>query len=105
MRTAGFKLAFMFVAMLFLYSCGKSTDVVESGTYQGTVDKVEAEKSEIYVETGDGKRLELYFTDSTELTQQGNPATFDVLKEGQKVEVTVEKVGQRLDPLRVNIME
>lgn len=89
----------------FMYSCQEGTDVVESGTYQGTIKEVEADKSEIYVTTDDGKVLELYFTDNTALTRNGETVAFDQLKEGGKVEVQVEKVGQRLDPVAVYILE
>tara|TARA_B100000508_G_scaffold137355_1_gene131647 strand:- start:169997 stop:170305 length:309 start_codon:yes stop_codon:yes gene_type:complete len=91
--------------LLFLASCGESTDAVESGTYKGTISEVEAEKSEIYVKTDDDKTLELYFIEETVLTKNGENAEFSALEEGQKVEVEVEKVGQRLDPLSVNIIE
>lgn len=96
---------FTLVTLLLFTACGESTDAVESGTYNGTVDEVEAEKSEIYVKTDDGKTLELYFIDETELTKNGESVDFSALEEGQKVEVKVEKVGQRLDPLKVNIKE
>jgi hypothetical protein len=89
----------------FLYSCEEGTDVVESGTYQGTIDEVEADKSEIYVKTDDNKVLELYFTESTTLTRNGETVPFEQLQEGGKVEVEVEKVGQRLDPIAVRILE
>ncbi|WP_276497204.1 hypothetical protein [Pontibacter litorisediminis] len=89
----------------FLYACQEGTDVVESGTYQGTVDEVEPEKTEIYVETQDNKRLELYFNENTSLTRNGETVAFDQLEKGQRVEVEVEKVGQRLEPIAVRIME
>ena len=93
-------------SLLFvLVACGESTDAVESGTYEGKVSKVEAEKSEIYVETTDDKTLELYFTDETKLTKGGESADFSALEKGQKVEVEVEKVGKRLDPISVKIMD
>lgn len=91
--------------MTLVSACGESTDVVESGTYQGTVTKVVPEKSEIYVETGDSKTLELYFTETTTLTQNGEIADFSALQEGQQVEVEVEKTGKRLDPVSVEILE
>lgn len=97
-------LTLLFIIPL-LYSCSESTDVVESGTYQGTVDKAVPDKREIYVKTSDNKRLELYFTDNTTLTRNGETVTFDQLTEGQRVEVEVEKVGQRLDPIAVRILE
>lgn len=106
MKISGFKAILMTIALLSMYSCSNNeTDVVDSGTYQGMVDEVEPEKSEIYVETENDQRLELYFTETTELTQNGQPVAFDALEEGQRVEVTVEKVGQRLDPVAVNILE
>lgn len=96
-------LAILFSAVLT--ACGGGTDVVESGTYQGTIDEVEAEKTEIYVKTADNKKLELYFTDQTTLTRNGETVEFSVLQEGMKVEVEVEKVGQRLDPIAVRVLE
>jgi len=94
------------VAVAFLTaSCGGKTDTVDSGTYEGTIKEVEAEKTEIYVETEDGKTLELYFTDETELTRDGEKVEFSSLAEDQKVEVEVEKTGKRLDPLSVKILE
>lgn len=92
-------------ALFLLFSCGQSTDVVDSGTYQGTISEVEPEKTEIYVKTDDGKTLELYFTDQTTLTKGGVDVEFSQLGEGQTVEVEVEKVGQRLDPIAVRILE
>ena len=97
-------LLFLFMVPL-LYSCEEGTDVVESGTYQGTVDEVEADKTEIYVKTADDKRLELYFNENTTLTRNGQTVAFDQLQEGQQVEVEVEKVGQRLEPIAVRIIE
>lgn len=82
----------------------ENTDVVPSGTYTGTADKVDSDEKEVYVKTGDGKMLELYFTEQTKLMQNGQAATFDALKEGQNLEVTVEKKGNRLEPMSVNIM-
>lgn len=96
---------FSVIALFIMTACEEGTDVVESGTYTGTVDEVEAEKSEIYVKTDDGKTLELYFTDETELTKMGETVEFSALEEDQKVEVEVKKVGKRLDPLTVDIKE
>lgn len=81
------------------------TDVVPSGTYTGTAMRVDAAEKEIYVETADGKILELYFTDATMLTKNGQTVTFDNLKQGGKVEVNIEKKGNRLEPKEVKIME
>ena len=96
---------FTLLISLFVIACGEGTDVVESGTYQGTIDKVEPEETEIYVKTDDGKTLELYFTENTQVMNREMPAQFSDLKEGQKVEVKVEKKGKRLDPLTVKILE
>lgn len=78
--------------------------VVESGTYEGTIKKVNADEREIYVDS-DGKELELYFIESTKLTKAGAPAEFSALAQGQKVKVEINKVGKRLDPVTVEILE
>lgn len=93
------------VFALIFTSCGEKTDVVESGTYEGTISEVEAEKDEIYVKTADNQTLELYFTETTSLTRNGEEVDFSNLMEGQRVQVEVEKVGQRLDPIAVRILE
>ena len=107
MKIQGFKTLLLALAIFALYSCGSEseTDVVDSGTYEATVDKVVPEEEEIYVVTPDDKRLELYFTETTELTRNGQPVEFNALEQGQRVEVTVEKVGNRLDPVSVVILE
>ncbi|WP_162426058.1 hypothetical protein [Pontibacter pudoricolor] len=97
--------AFLLLLLPFMYACQQGTDVVESGTYQGTVDEVEPAKTEIYVKTADNKRLELYFNENTTLTRNGETVQFDQLQKGQKVEVEVNKVGQRLEPVAVRILE
>lgn len=97
--------AIMLFVPFMLFSCQEGTDVVESGTYQGTIQEVEPEKTEIYVKTDEGQVLELYFTETTTLTRNGETVPFEQLEEGGKVEVEVEKVGQRLDPVAVRILE
>ncbi|HMB21128.1 MAG TPA: hypothetical protein VKQ10_08675 [Spirochaetota bacterium] len=93
------------LAVAFVAGCGSKTDVVESGEYTGTIKKVEADKREIYVNLEEGKLIELYFTDETELTKNDTPAEFSELAAGQKVNVTVKRTGNRLDPTAVNILE
>ena len=83
----------------------RNTSVVESGTYQVTAKKVDAEEKEIYVSMEDGKVLELYFSDATKLTQGGKDVEFAALKNGQKLEVQVERDGNKLKPLAVSILE
>ncbi len=95
----------VFLAIAFAAGCGSKTEVVDSGTYPGTIKKVEADKREIYVNLEEGKILELYFTDETVLTKNDKPAEFSELAAGQKVKVTVERTGNRLDPTAVNILE
>ncbi|MFD2519186.1 hypothetical protein [Salinimicrobium flavum] len=95
----------LFATILLFVSCGEKTDVVESGTYQGTIKEVEASKTEIYVETNDDQTLELYFTDQTELTRNGNQIEFAELEEGMRVEVEVRKEGKRLDPISIKVLE
>lgn len=91
------------VILLGFSSCGGGVDVVESGTYEGTISEVNADEQEIYVEIPDDKTLELYFTDSTKLVRNSNTVDFSVLEKNQKVEVTLEKIGKKLNPLTVEI--
>ncbi|WP_394906438.1 hypothetical protein [uncultured Mesonia sp.] len=91
-----------------LNSCGenKNTDVVDSGTYQGIAEEVEVDEKEIYVRTADDKLVELYFTEETKLmTSDGQTTTFDALKENGKVEITVEKQGNKNVPVSVKILK
>ena len=105
MKTQILKSIGLFGFILMMSACGGKTDVVESGTYQGVIKKVEPEKTEIYVTTTDNQTLELYFTEQTTLTANGEKVEFSALKKGQNVEVEVEKVGKRLDPVSVKILE
>ncbi len=96
----------MFVSlMIVLSSCGGNTDVVDSGTYSGKIKEIESEKTEIYVTLEDGKTLELYFTEKTTLTKNGEDVDFSELAVGQDVKVEVKKVGKRLDPISVIIKD
>lgn len=90
----------------FMAACGggESSNVVESGTYEGTIAEVKPDEKEIYVKHKD-KKLELYFTDSTKLMQKGESVEFSKLKKDQKVSVKVEKMGKKLNPLKVKILE
>lgn len=94
-------------SLLVFQSCGenKKTDIVDSGTYQGIAEEVDPGEQEIYVRTADNKLLELYFTDQTTLTgADGSPVEFSELKEGGRVEVQVEKNGNKLEPISVKIL-
>lgn len=101
--------AFSFVPVLYAEDDSseeiRNTSVVESGTYQVTAKRVDPEEKEIYVTTEDGKTLELYFSDATKLTQGGQDVAFDALKKDQKLEVQVEKDGNKIRPLAVTILE
>lgn len=83
----------------------RNTAVVESGAYKVVAKRVDAEEKEIYVTMKDGRILELYFSDATKLTRGGKDAEFGALKKGQKLEVVVEKDGNKLKPLAVSILE
>lgn len=106
MKSVITKLGSLALVLMLLTACGgESTEVVDSGTYEGTIQEVNAAESEIYVQTSDDETLELYFIEETELVKDTTAVPFDSLANGQEVRVDVEKVGQRLDPLRVEILE
>lgn len=101
-----YKAVLLILAVGFvLSSCGENTEHINSGTYEGTIESVIPAQTEIYVRTEDDKILELYFTDDTQVIHNGKSAPFDQLKQNQKVRVTVKKVGQRLNPVKVEILE
>lgn len=107
MKKAVFTTIITVFGFVLLQSCGenKDTDLVPTGTYMGVAETVEPGEKEIYVRTADDKLLELYFTDTTELTKNGEVVEFSALSEGVSVEVQVEKKGKKLDPIAVKIME
>ncbi len=73
-------------------------------TIEGAIDKVVPEKREIYV-LADGKKHEFYFNDKTEITKAAQAVAFETLKKSMKVKVTADKVGKRLDPLKVELLD
>lgn len=91
--------------LLSLSACGEETTVVESGTYLGTISEINADETEIYVALDSGELIELYFSDETTLTQNGEEVPFSTIETDDRVEVTVEKTGQRLDPVTVVILD
>jgi len=107
MRKTFIALCIAVSGLSLMSSCGenKKTDIVESGTYQGKAEEVDKDEKEIYVRTADNKLLELYFTDKTTVTKAGAPVTFDALVEGGNVEVTVEKKGNKLEPIAVTVLD
>lgn len=94
----------LLVAAAIGVGCSDSDSDLPSGTYEGTIKKVNADEKEIYVEVeheGQKKEAELYFTDDTELGGAAAAAGFEMLKEGMKVEITVERKDDRLVPIKV----
>jgi len=92
------------VLLLMVSACGEDTSVVESGTYTGTISEINVDETEIYVNLDDGGVIELYFTDETTLTSDGEDVPFSTIQVDDRVEVTVEKTGQRLDPVSVVLL-
>lgn len=97
--------AILTVLVVVISACGEKTSVVDSGTYNGTIAEVNADETEIYVTLDSGETIELYFTESTTLTENGEAVPFSTIEVDDKVEVTVEKTGQRLDPVSVVLLD
>lgn len=97
-----------FPAVLFLtfmlIGCGGAIEVVESGTYTGTVTKAVPAEREIYVTLESGEKLELYFNDETELVQDDESVEFSALKAGVRVRLTLTRIDNRNEPQRVEII-
>jgi len=101
-RTVGLLAVLLLTATLS--GCGGGIDVVEEGTYTGTVTEVVPAEREIYVTLEDGAKLELYFNEETELVQDGESVEFSALQAGTRVRLTVTRVGNRNEPRRVEII-
>lgn len=82
----------------------EDTDLVDSGTYTGVALVVDSEQKEVYVQLNDTTTIELYFSNETQIMQNGQTVAFDALKKGQKIEVEVERSGESLKPKKVSIM-
>lgn len=87
-----------------LVGCGGGIDVVDEGTYTGTVTEAVPAEREIYVTLEDGTKLELYFNEETELVRDGESVEFSALEAGTRVRLTVTRVGNRNEPQRVEII-
>ena len=72
---------------------------------EGKVDKIVEKKTEIYVKDSSGKKHEYYFNKETKVLKGEQTLAFSDLKVGQSVRVTAEKIGKRLDPKQVEILE
>ena len=83
----------------------ENTQTVPSGTYTGEAIIVDDEQNEVYVRLNDTTTIELYFSNETQITRNGEEVEFDALEEGQTVEVDVEKTGESLKPKTVRIMQ
>lgn len=90
----------MITVALFLTCFGA---FAESVTMAGKITKINPADKEFYINTTDGKKGEFYTTDKTEFTQNGNKIIFADLKKDQEVTVLANKIGKRLDPLKVTV--
>ena len=100
------KLIYMVVCTLLISAgCGHQEVVVDSGTYEGSILKVNTSETEIYVALDKERVLELYFTESTMVSRGEVKATFSDLAKGQSVRVQVERRDQEMIPLHVTILD
>lgn len=91
--------------VLVFTGCGRQEVLVDSGTYEGTILKVNPDETEIYVSLDEKRVLELYFSESTTVSSAGAPAAFDALQKGQSVRVEVTRSGDEMVPVRVQILD
>ena len=77
---------------------------MDSGTYEGSILKVNPDETEIYVALDKERVLELYFTETTTVSRGEAKATFEDLEKGQSVRVQVERHDQEMVPLNVTIL-
>jgi len=94
------------MCLLILFTgCGHREVMVDSGTYEGTILKINAAETEIYVALDESRVIELYFTESTSITRGQNEAAFKDLIKGQSVRVEVKRTEKGMIPLHVSILE
>ena len=90
--------------LLICAGCGHQEVTVDSGTYEGSILKVNPDETEIYVALDKERVLELYFTETTTVSRGEAKATFEDLEKGQSVRVQVERHDQEMVPLKVIIL-
>ncbi len=91
-------------AVLVCAGCGRREVIVDSGTYKGSILKVNPDESEIYVSLDEKRVLELYFSEKTTVLRGELKTTFDALEKGQSVRVEVERTDEGMVPLSVTIL-
>jgi hypothetical protein len=90
-------------AVLTLVSAGA---FATASVVEGEIVKIVPAETEIYVKSKeDGKKYEYYFNKATQVFEGEKASTFANLKTGQKVRVTAQKKGKRLDPEKVEILQ
>lgn len=90
--------------VLAFAGCGRREVMVDSGTYEGSILKVNPDETEIYVALDEERVLELYFSEETTVSRGELETTFDALEKGQSVRVEVERTDAGMIPLRVTIL-
>jgi len=99
--------SWMFVialAALVCAGCGRREVIVDSGTYEGSILKINPDETEIYVSLDEKRVLELYFSETTTVSRGDETTTFDTLEKGQSVRVEVKRTDDRMVPLSVTIL-
>lgn len=91
-------------AVLLVAGCGRQEVIVDSGTYKGTILKLNPDETEIYVSLDEKRVLELYFSEKTTVSRGELKTTFDAIEEGQSVLVEVERTDEGMVPLSVTIL-
>lgn len=100
------KWIYIIVCTLLIFAgCGRQEVMVDSGTYEGNILKVNPAETEIYVSLDKERVLELYFTEATKVSRGEAEAAFDDLAKGQSVRVQVERREQEMVPLHVTILD
>ena len=54
-----------------MVGCGDKVTAVDSGTCKGSISQVKPSEQEIYMQIGEGQKLEVYSTPETTLTRSG----------------------------------
>ena len=100
-------LAIILTSITILQVCGKEKDtvLVNSGIYIGTVTDAVEHAREFYVKLNNDSLVRLNFSSETTLTKNGETVPFGELKKDSKVEVKLERMEEKMNPISVKILE
>jgi hypothetical protein len=101
------KIASFLLALSITLACSSAASALTTppnSEIEGVIVKVVPSEREIYVES-EGKKHEYYFNPMTKVVRGNEEKKYEDLQKGMRVKVSANKIGKRLDPFEVRILE